>query len=66
MSVAERRAYEARLERLEAVAVRLGGQLVAAEDSAEAAKLSARLEATEIEIELLRERLLADDGEAAA
>lgn len=63
MPAAERRAYEARLAQLEASVERLGGVLLATygEDPDAARKLGERLEAAEIEIELIREALRAYD-----
>lgn len=64
MPATERRAYEARLAQLEASVERLGGALLATygEDPDAARKLGERLEAAEIEIELIREALRSFDG----
>jgi hypothetical protein len=52
----QRRAYERRLAQLEATLDRLSCWLVAA-DPADATKLCGRLEAIDIEVDLLREAL---------
>ena len=64
MSDVTRRTYEQRLDKLEAIAARLSGELVMASghDPKAAQRLHHNLEAIETEIELLLEALGQSDG----
>jgi len=67
MNEVVRRTYEQRLDKLEAIAARLSGELVTASslDPKAAQRLHHNLEAIETEIELLLEAL-GTDGKSAA
>ncbi len=67
MSDVTRRTYEQRLDKLEAIAARLSGELVMASghDPKAAEKLHHNLEAIETEIELLLEALGSSDDPAS-
>jgi hypothetical protein len=68
LSDRERQAYQARLARLEQVVERVGAELIAARaaDPGVIRRLHERLEAADIEIELIRELLDDRDGLTAA
>jgi hypothetical protein len=67
MSDVTRRTYEQRLDKLEAIAARLSGELVMASghDPKAAQRLHHNLEVIETEIELLLEALGPSDGPAS-